>query len=237
MTKSNPYLMLFMRFALFAIFQCLLALLFFVLKTKDAWYTSQGWWILSALLANIVTFIVLKKYFNDKGIRYFDNFKFVKKDWWKDVLIVIGMFLITIPISTFPNTYLAQLLYNSTDVTFQLFFRSIPFWLIIVGFFWAITQGIVELPFYFAYLMPRLEKQMNNGWKAWFLASFFLAFQHVALPLIFDLRFMLWRLGMFMLFAFFLGLCLKLRPRLFPYLMIIHALMDIGAVAVFFTLK
>ena len=237
MNKSNPFLMLFMRFALFAFFQCLLAFLFFVLKINDAWYTSQGWWIISALLTNIVTFIILKKYFNYQGIRYFDNFKFIKKDWWKDVVILIGILLITFPITTFPNIYLAQLLYGSTDVTFNLFFRSIPFWLIVIGFFWAITQGIVELPFYFAYLMPQLEKRLNNGWKAWILASFFLAFQHIALPLILDYRFMLWRLGMFFLFAFFVGLCFKLRPRLFPYLMIIHALMDIGAVSVFLTLK
>ena len=237
MNKSNPFLMLFLRFALFAIFQCLLAFLFFVLKINDAWHTSQGWWIISALLTNIVTFIILKKYFNNQGIRYFDKFKFIKKDWWKDVVILIVILLITFPITTFPNIYLAQLLYGSTDVTFHLFFRSIPFWLIIIGFFWAITQGIVELPFYFAYLMPQLEKRLNNGWKAWILASFFLAFQHLALPLIFDYRFMLWRLGMFFLFAFFVGLCFKLRPRLFPYLMIIHALMDIGAVAVFLTLK
>lgn len=210
---------------------------FFVLKINDAWYTSQGWWIISALLTNIVTFIILKKYFNDNGIRYFDNFKFIKKEWWKVVLILLGVLLFSFPITAFPNIYLAQLLYGSTDITFQLFYRSIPFWLIIIGFFWAITQGIVELPFYFAYLMPRLEKQLNNGWKAWLIASFFLAFQHVALLLIFDFRFMLWRLGMFLLFAFFVGLCIKLRPRLFPYLMIIHALMDIGAVYMFLTLK
>lgn len=237
MIKSNPLPALFLRFALFGIFQCLLACVFFLTKTNAAWYTSQGWWIVSGFSTNIVTFIVLKNYFKNKRIRYFDNFKFVRKSWWKDILILIGILLITFPISTYPNTYLAQLLYGSTDITFHLFFRSIPFWLIVLGFFWAISQGLVELPFYFAYLMPQLETKLNNGWKAWLLASFFLAFQHTTLPLIFDVRFMFWRLGMFLPFAFFVGLCLKLRPRLFPYLMIIHALMDIGAVAVFFTLK
>lgn len=50
------------------------------------------------------------------------------------------------------------------------------------------------------------------------------------LPLILDSRFMLWRLGMFLPFALFIGLVLKLRPTLLPYYLIMHALLDISAV-------
>lgn len=235
--KLNQYFAPVFRLVLFALFQGLIAFIFFLLKIENAWQKSQGWWILSALLTNIVTFFVLKNYFKNQGTGYFDNFKFVKKDWWKDFLILIAVMLITIPISMYPNMFLANLLFGSEEITFDLFFRSIPLWVIISGFVWAILQGLIELPYYFAYLMPQLETKLNNGWKAWAIASFFLALQHIALPLIFDIRFMLWRLGMFFLFAFFVGLCLKLRPRLFPYLMTIHALMDIGAVAMFFTVK
>jgi hypothetical protein len=189
------------------------------------------------LLTNIVTFIVLNQHFKEKGVPYFDNFRFIKKDWWKDVLILIGLMIITVPVSMYPNTMIANWLYGSTDVTLHLFFRPLPYWVILLGFIWAITQGLVELPYYFAYVMPCIEKQLNKGSTAWALASFFLALQHIALPLIFDWRFMVWRLGMFLLFAFFIGFCLKLRPRLFPYVMIIHALMDMGAVAMLFSVK
>ncbi|NDP20954.1 MAG: hypothetical protein GZ091_07735 [Paludibacter sp.] len=237
MKNVSPFPMLFLRFVMFALFQSLLALVFFFLNINEAWKTSQGWWIIGGLLTNIVTFIVMQRYFSQKGIRYFDNFRFIKNDWWKDVLLLIGILIITVPLAMLPNTLLVELLYGSDEVPLQLFFRSIPLWLIIIGFFWAITQGIVELPFYFAYLMPRLEKRLKNGWSAWMLASLFLALQHVALPLIFDWKFIVWRFGMFLLFAFFIGLCLKLRPRLFPYIMIVHSLMDIGTVAMFFTVK
>ncbi len=53
------------------------------------------------------------------------------------------------------------------------------------------------------------------------------------LPLILDGRFMLWRLGMYLPFALFAGLILKLRPTLLPYFMIIHALADLSAVSVY----
>ena len=44
---------------------------------------------------------------------------------------------------------------------------------------------------------------------------------------------MLWRLGMFLPFALFTGLVLKLRPALLPYFIIIHALMDVTTVLVY----
>jgi hypothetical protein len=81
--------------------------------------------------------------------------------------------------------------------------------------------------------MPRIAAQMKNGWFAWLIASFFLAAQHMFLPLILDGRFMMWRLGMYLPFALFAGLMLKLRPSLLPYYMIVHALMDVSAVMVY----
>jgi len=83
---------------------------------------------------------------------------------------------------------------------------------------------------------PALEVQLGNSWFAWGLASLFLALQHIALPLIFDGRFMLWRFGMFIPLAFFMGLCLKLRPQLFPYLMFVHILIDMMTVVIILTL-
>ena len=46
--------------------------------------------------------------------------------------------------------------------------------------------------------------------------------------------FILWRLGMYLLFALFVGLLLKLRPSLLPYFAVIHALIDVSAWSVYF---
>ena len=61
----------------------------------------------------------------------------------------------------------------------------------------------------------------------------FLAAQHCFLPLILDGRFLLWRLGMYLPFALFAGLMLKLRPSLLPYMVIVHGLIDISTLSVY----
>lgn len=84
--------------------------------------------------------------------------------------------------------------------------------------------------------MPRLFRvgeSQTHPYLAWMIASFFLAAQHMFLPLMFDSRFMLWRLGMFLPFAFLTGLFLKIRPSLLPYFVIVHALMDVTTVLVY----
>jgi len=96
-----------------------------------------------------------------------------------------------------------------------------------------LTIAFAELPTYFGYALPRLTAQLNNGWLAWLLASLGLAVQHCFLPLLFDGRFILWRLGMYLPFALFAGLLLKLRPGLLPYLVIIHGLIDISTLSVY----
>ncbi|OHD12971.1 MAG: hypothetical protein A2086_04500 [Spirochaetes bacterium GWD1_27_9] len=237
MTKVIPFIMLFLRLVLFAIFQALIALFFLIIGSKSPWNQSEGYWIISGLLTNFVTFYILIKLYKKEGIKYFDNFKFVKKSWWKDLLITIGLLAISMPLATFPNIFLANTLMGSAEVSFKLFFRPLPLWVILMGFLWTITQGLVELPTYFSYIMPRIEKLIKNSWVAWILASLFLALQHISLPLIINPNFIIWRFGMFFLFAFFIGFCLKIRPQLFPYIMISHALMDSAVVIMLLTVK
>lgn len=234
MKKAYPFLMLFARLILFAAFQGLIAFIFFAKGHDSPWTKSEGYWIISGLLTNVVVFILLLRLFKLEGAKYFEGLKFIPETWWKDLLITLGILVIAAPLSYFPNIFLSGALLGSEEAATALLFRPLPSWVLIAGVFWAVTQGIVELPTYFSYIMPRIEKSLQNGWLAWAIASFFLALQHIAIPLIFNLDFILWRFGMFLPFAFLLGMCIKLRPRLFPYLMIMHALMDIGTIAMFF---
>jgi membrane protease YdiL (CAAX protease family) len=75
---------------------------------------------------------------------------------------------------------------------------------------------------------PRLEERVGPV-AAVALASLFLALQHLALPLRFDLRFIAWRALMFLPFALLLGWVLRRRPSFMPYLMAVHGLMDLSA--------
>jgi hypothetical protein len=77
---------------------------------------------------------------------------------------------------------------------------------------------------------------LKNSWLAWLLCSFFLAAQHVFLPFLLDGKSMLWRLGMILPLALFLGLLIKLRPQLLPYLAIVHALVDVATLSTYLML-
>jgi hypothetical protein len=63
------------------------------------------------------------------------------------------------------------------------------------------------------------------------MASLMLAFQHISVPFLFDTRFILWRGLMFIPFAFLVGIALRWRARLVPYLAIIHVLLDVAFAA------
>lgn len=53
----------------------------------------------------------------------------------------------------------------------------------------------------------------------------------MAMPLLFDVRFIAWRWLMFLPFAFMVGILLHWRPRLLPYLVIVHILIDTATAA------
>jgi hypothetical protein len=64
----------------------------------------------------------------------------------------------------------------------------------------------------------------------------FLGLQHCFLPFIANGGFLLWRALMYLPFALYAGLMLKLRPTLMPYFAILHVLMDLSALGVYLTL-
>jgi hypothetical protein len=105
-----------------------------------------------------------------------------------------------------------------------------------VGTLLPLTNPFAELVTYFGYVMPRVRALSGRVWIAVAAAAFMLAAQHMAFPLIFDWRFLLWRVLMFIPFAVWLGLCMIWRPRLLPFLLIGHALLDATLILYLFPL-
>ena len=186
-----------------------------------------------AFLTNFVSIYLLVRLFNAEGKRYFELFRFSRATWKMDLLWFIGFSIIGLPIAAVVKDPLAVAIFGDAMIPTNMMFRPLPTWAFALGFLFPLTIAFSELPTYFGYCMPRIEAQLKNGWAAWLIASFFLAAQHMFLPLIFDWGFMLWRLGMFLPFALFTGLFLKLRPALLPYFVIVHALMDVTTMLVY----
>jgi hypothetical protein len=227
--------MLMSRSALFILFQALIALILIVTGTTGvkAWDESARWWTFTAVLTNFVSLYLLIRLFHSEGKRYFDILRFARETWKTDLLWFIGFSLLGMPIAAAPREPLAAAIFGDASIAANMLFRPLPAWAFIVSFLFPLTIWFAELPTYFGYAMPRLEAQLRNGWLAWLITSLFLAAQHMFLPLIFDSGYLLWRMGMFVPFALFTGLALKLRPTLLPYFVITHALLDVTTVLVY----
>lgn len=235
-SASRPWWMLISRSLLFILFQGLFALIFLIAGKTSAWDEANRWWTFAVILTNICSIYLLHRIFQAEGKRFFDLFRFSRATWKADLLWFLVLSTIGMPIAALPREPLAVAIFGDVATSTELMFRPIPTWAIVVSFLLPLTIAFSELPTYFGYVMPRLEAQLRNGWVAWILASFFLAAQHMFFPFVLNGGFMLWRIGMFIPFAFFTGLVLKFRPTLLPYFVIVHALLDVSLVLVFLTI-
>ena len=231
--SASLWLMLLSRSALFFLAQVLFALVYLALGSAMAWDEAARWWPFFVVLGNIGSVFLLARLMQAEGGRYFDLLRFSRATLKQDLLWLVCLSVIGLPVAAAPMNNLAALLFGDPMAPVQMIFRPLPPLALTLSFLFPLTIAFAELPTYFGYVMPRLAKQLNNGWLAWLIAAFCLAAQHCFLPLILDGRFVLWRLGMYLPFALFIGLALKLRPSLLPYFAIIHALMDISTLAVY----
>jgi hypothetical protein len=89
-----------------------------------------------------------------------------------------------------------------------------------------VIHAATELPTYFGYVMPRLQALTGSRRTGLIAAAGVLSLQHVFLPLLFDWRFVVWRMFMFLAFAFWMGWVIDRRPTTLPYLAVAHGLID-----------
>ena len=190
--------------------------------------------MLGATIANVASFLLLLGLFRREGGSYWSLWRFPRETFWKDLGLAVGGFVLAGPIAMIPMRVLGDAIVGSYDAAIATMFRPLPPWGLWLGLLFPLTICFAELPTYFAYAMPRLEARLGSGWLAWGLASLALSVQHAALPLVFDGRFMLWRALMYLPFALYIGLVIKLRPRLLPFLLVGHALIDIATWSVYF---
>jgi hypothetical protein len=239
MKPSNtvfPWLMLLSRFVLFAIVQALIAIYLRLSGAEHAWAGSARWWLFSVIVANLISMVLLNRLFHLEGQRFLDVFRFHRDTFWKDLALSFGALLLAGPIAMYSSNVAAGWTVGTYQAGIDLMFQPLPTWAIVIGFLFPLTIAFSELPTYFGYSMPRLEKQLGSGWLAWALASLALSLQHTTLPLILDGQFILWRALMFLPFAFYIGWVIKLRPRLLPFVAIGHFLIDLATLSAYFTL-
>lgn len=228
--RSLPWLLLPSRLLLFAAFQAVIALVLWIATARFDLQAAGLYWPFAATGANIVTVLVLWLVYKNEGRSFVELYKFTKGSVGKDILVVVALFVLAAPLSMFPNTLLGNALFGNVSAVMPLLFGSLPRLVAYLTLVFPLTIAFAELPLYMGYILPRISEQSGSRVLAVLVAGFFLALQHCTLPLVFDLRFVLWRFGMFLPLALFLAVVLAWRPRLLPYVMIGHALLDLTTV-------
>lgn len=225
----KPWLILVVRSLLFLAFQALIALVFLLIGSLDAWNDSAAWWMIAVALTDLVCLALLIHLFQQEGMRFWDVFRLERQFVKQDLLFLLGFLVIVWPVGFLPNILSAQWLFGDPQTALDMLVRPLPAWAAILGFvFFPLLQGLVEIPTYMLYASPRLEKQGVRPWLAISLASFFLSAQHMFAPFLPDMRFIIYRLVMFLPFAILIALVMHWRPRLMPYMAVVHMLMDMS---------
>ena len=232
--KRAPRLLLFGRSGLFLAMQAALAIAFLLAGVESPWRASAAWWPLTVSVVNLVLLAILVILYRDEGGSYWSIFRIHRQTLGRDLIALVAALLVIGPIGFFPNILLAGVLFDSPQAALDLFVRPLPMWAAYVQLvLFPVTQGLVEVPLYFIYVMPRLDARSFPDLRPVVLPALMLGLQHVVIPLLFNVDFILWRSLMFIPFAFALGILMLWRPRLLPYIAVIHVLMDLS-VSIYF---
>jgi hypothetical protein len=222
-----PWIMLFSRLSLFFGIQALFAFGFWLAGFSNVWDNSANWWPFVVTIGNFISIALLVRLFNREGKRFWDIFRLRKEHLKSDMLVLAGLLVLLGPVSYLPNIWLGGRLFGDPQRTLDLLVRPLPLWAAYVSIIlFPVTQGLAELSTYFSYVMPRLESNGMPRWLAVTFPSLVLGLQHIVIPFLFNTSFILWRGLMFIPFAFMVGIVMRWRPRMLPYLALIHVLMD-----------
>lgn len=236
-TLFSTLTIIFSRTFLFAIFQLCFFALFTLFGIDEPWMRSAAYWPFAMILTNCVSAITLSFLLRREGSRFRDFFAINKPSAVKDAFIALGLFLVVGVLGFLPTPILGNWFFGDASIGNRLLFQPLPQWAAVVSLLlFPISMPIGELTTYFGYAMPRLELATKSKALAIILPALLLSFQHATLPLLFNLNglFLLWRALVFLPFAFSLALAIRWKPRLLPYFLVGHILIDIGAAIMFF---
>ena len=112
----------------------------------------------------------------------------------RDLPLLAGVLLLMGPAALITNLVLAHALFSHSGDGLALLVQPISMWAAVIGLVaFPLTMAVAELPIYYGLILPRLQETWSNRWIALCVVVAWHAAQHVALPLIFDVRFITWR--------------------------------------------
>ena len=228
--KLNIALYLSIRILLMVLLQGITYLL--LIQKENAFELAGFYWATHITIVNLILLLMMILIFKKRNHQYFDFFKHFNK---QNTLYFLKIFIPLVIAAMVPNILLSILIYQDPQIGTTFLLGDIPLLFIILNItLFPILQGIVELPFYFYFIMPQLKNKTSNKWIYIGLPILFLSIQHAFMPLRFDIIYMIYRSLMFLPFAVCIGLLLHKKPALLPYLIILHILMNASLFMMYF---
>jgi hypothetical protein len=237
--KVRTWAILASRLVIFALVQAVIYLTLRAVQPAATWASSAPWWVVTAAVTNLFSIGILAWAMRLEGKRFADVYHFDRSaSWWRDLLLAVLLMAGAGFFAVVPNVVVGTALFGDAMIPYNMMFQPLPLWAALVGLvIFPLTIALAELPTYFGYGMPHVEQETGSRWRAVLVPALFLAAQHVTLPLLFDIRFFGWRLLMFLPLALYVGLVLRWRLRLLPYMAVLHGLLDFQAALMVYQLS
>jgi hypothetical protein len=198
--------------------------------TREPLWSSAAWWPVAATLANVAGLALLGWRLRVEGVRWRDLLRLEPGSWRRDGLIALALLPLVALAGALPSFWIGTALWGDPGVGQNLLVGPLPAWAALVALLlFPLTTAAVELPTYAGYVLPRLRTAGLPTVAAVAVVGLVLGAQHGALPFLPASQFFLWRTTMFVPFALVLIAALAWRPRLLPWFVAVHLLLDAAA--------
>jgi hypothetical protein len=218
------------RTAAFLIAQAAIVAALAASGTPEPLWSSAAWWPVAATLANVFGLALLTWRLRVERVRWRDLLAPATNSWRRDGLTALALLPPLAAAAVLPPILIAQLLWGDPTVGQTLLLAPLPSWAAWTALLlFPITTAAVELPTYGGYVLPRLRAAGLPAVAAVAIVGLVLGVQHGALPFVPASQFFAWRATAFLPFALALIGLLAWRPRLLPWFVGVHFLMDAAA--------
>jgi hypothetical protein len=195
--------------------------------TREALWSSAAWWPISATIANLIGLALLGWRLRVEGVGWRDLLLPGPGSWRRDGLVALALLPLVGLAGALPSIWIGTVLWGDPAVGQALLVGPLPTWAALVALLlFPLTTAAVELPTYAGYVLPRLRAAGMPLVATVALIGLVLGVQHGALPFLPASQFFLWRTTMFVPFALVLIGAVAWRPRLLPWFVAVHLLLD-----------
>ncbi|MBE0669947.1 MAG: hypothetical protein IH588_05105 [Anaerolineales bacterium] len=224
---AGPLFMLFARFLFALLFQGLTTIFLSLRGDATPLQSAAPWWTVYGSLIDIACLISITFLLHGEGLKISALIDFKRKFFWRDIRMALLLVFIFLVVGVIGGRLTGILIYDGPPPAAM---GALPLWGALYSLIiWPALWGFTEQLTYQGYVLPRLQSLSRSTWLTVLILGFGYAFQHTALPLIFDWKFILFRFLSSLPFIIMFPVYLRTK-RLAPF-MIAHWVTDALSVA------